>query len=469
MNPKWLVPVLSDIRFWILLFFAVRLFGITDPPIETTHSWRQAFTCMVSRNMVEISANPMYPRTDMPGYNPDIVASEFPAFNFIIFLVARAFGYSHWYGRLINLLISSLGIYCFYLMVRRYYGERTAFFAGVILLFSVWFTFSRKIMPDTFSISMVLIGLWFLTRYLDRNRPEYLLFFFLTGTLGGLSKIPATVILATALIPLFVSRIRIGQRVLTGTALFLSVAVISAWYFWWEPYLLRTYHNQLYFPRSVFQGFQELIDMGFWTVDKFTFVALQSYVGLASFILGFYYAIRNRNKLILVILVLTGGMFFIYMVKAGNVFSNHTYYIIPFVPVMALLAGYGLASLPRPGFSFLLLAGIAVEAILNQYHDFLIKESDQYKVNLESIADQVSEREDLVAVNGGLDPQLIYFLHRKGWSVSDEDLRQPGAVDQMQQAGCKYLFIIRSSFQDTLPYSLVYQQGNVQVYRLARH
>lgn len=426
------IPALKDIRCWIVLFFLVRLIGITDPPIETNHSWRQSFTCMVTRNMVEVSSNPLYPRTDLAGNRPDIVASEFPGFNLLIALTSKLFGYTHWYGRLINLICSSIGVWCFYLIIRRYFGNNPAFFAGCLLLLSVWFTFSRKIMPDTFSLSMVITGLWFLSKYLDVNKIIFLVLFLLFTAFGGLSKIPATVILATAIIPIANHHIPIQQRIAVLIALLVSVSIILLWYFYWEPHLLETYHNQLYYPRKLVQGLRELVDMGFWTMDKFTFVALQSYVSLGAFFLGLYYAIRNRNKLILLIFTITATLFIGYMLKTGNVFSNHTYYVIPFVPVMALLGEYGLASLPKLPVSYGILLIIGVESLLNQHHDFQIKAEDRYKLNLEQIADLISNRDDLIAVNGGFNPQLMYFLHRKGWSIPDEYLEKEDFIEQIR-------------------------------------
>ncbi|MCX6235324.1 MAG: hypothetical protein NT175_11520 [Bacteroidetes bacterium] len=31
----------GDIRLWIILFFLLRLYGITNPPLESAHIWRQ--------------------------------------------------------------------------------------------------------------------------------------------------------------------------------------------------------------------------------------------------------------------------------------------------------------------------------------------------------------------------------------------------------------------------------------------
>jgi len=43
----------TDIRFWIFLFFLIRLVGITNAPLETGHNWRQSFTNMI---LLEIEA-----------------------------------------------------------------------------------------------------------------------------------------------------------------------------------------------------------------------------------------------------------------------------------------------------------------------------------------------------------------------------------------------------------------------------
>ena len=148
--------LLKDIRFWIVIAFVIRLVGITNPPLEAGHNWRQTTVTMVARNFSEVDANIFYPRIDFAGEKTGITGMEFPIFNYLIYGVNELFGYQHWYGRLINLVFSSFGIYFFFLLVRRYWNHETAFLSALILIFSVWFVFSRKIMPDTFSMTFLL-------------------------------------------------------------------------------------------------------------------------------------------------------------------------------------------------------------------------------------------------------------------------------------------------------------------------
>lgn len=119
----------TRIEFWIVLFFLIRLVGITNLPLEVGHNWRQITGLMVARNYLEVDANIAYPRVDDNCGQTGIIGMEFPSMNYIYFLIAKVFGYSHWYGRLINLLFSSLGVLFFYKLLCVFgIKERIAFF-----------------------------------------------------------------------------------------------------------------------------------------------------------------------------------------------------------------------------------------------------------------------------------------------------------------------------------------------------
>lgn len=64
--PAWL----KDIRFWILVFFLLRMYGIMNPPLEVVHNWRQTTVTMVARNFYETDPNILYPRIDIAGMKP---------------------------------------------------------------------------------------------------------------------------------------------------------------------------------------------------------------------------------------------------------------------------------------------------------------------------------------------------------------------------------------------------------------
>jgi hypothetical protein len=59
------------------------------------------------------------------------------------------------------------------------------------------------------------------------------------------------------------------------------------------------------------------------------------------------------------------------------------------------------------------LALITIESVANQHDDMLLKESEMYKLSLESIVDKYVPKEDLIIVNGTPSPRLCILLIAK--------------------------------------------------------
>ena len=463
MVQKHFFSLMKDIRFWIIFFLLIRLVGITNPPLEIGHSWRQVLTNMLSRNMLEISPSLLYPRIDMDGTGTGIIGSEFPVFNFLTYLWFKIFGFSHWAGRLINLVVSSIGIYYFYRIVKRYFTTEVAFSAAFILIVSGWFGFARKIMPDTFSVSLVIISLYYASIFLDKWQRKDLLLFTFFATMGALSKMPSVSILAVLAIPVFSSKYPLRQKLELMGAGTIVMLFLGLWYFYWVPYLLDTYGYKLFFTRDLLQGLKELIFNWFDTLDKFFFASFFSFVAFFFFLKGLYNSFKDKNKLILLSLFYISLIFLFYMMKTGDVFSFHSYYIIPFTPIMALIAGYGLSKLKAKWMYFFLLV-ISVESIANQYNDFFIKDELKCKLKYELIADEFTNKDDLVVVTGGMDPITMYYLHRKGWSVYNDVLTDSIKMDEMHKQGAKYIFVDKRQFSGNLKLKIVKQTECLDVY-----
>jgi hypothetical protein len=147
--------------------------------------------------------------------------------------------------------------------------------------------------------------------------------------------------------------------------------------------------------------------------------------------------------LLLWILGLGFAAFLVIALKAGFTFTHHSYYIIPFVPIMALVAGYGVAGIQKNRVQIILLAVIILEGTLNQIHDFRLKEHERAFVKLESDLDQFSKRSDLIVVNTIDNPTPIYFAHRKGWVASNDELLNEVFRKDIHQKGCKYIVILK--------------------------
>ena len=461
--------LIHDFRFWILVYFFIRLIGILNPPLEVAHNWRQVTVNMVARNYLEVDANLFYPRVDMAGEKSGITGMEFPLLNYLIFIVAKIFGFEHWYGRLINLVVSSLGIFCFYLIIKKRFSPSLAFYAGIILLNSIWFSYSRKIMPDTFSISFTLMGLYFALEYLyEKNSLLNLFLYVLFGLLGLLSKIPAAVILTVLCIPLFDKSVNVKSKIFLITGSVLILIPVIAWYFYWVPYLVSKFGYWHYYMGTTFSlGFHEIVtNLGEFS-KKFYFEALK-FSGFVLFLAGLFFLTKKINRKLTLTFLITTAIFLVFVIKAGRGFYHHSYYIIPFVPTMSLIAAWAVTNIKFKKVRYFLMIVFILEGILNQYHDFRIKKEDSYRLGLEVIADSVSNQHDLVAINGDANPRDLYFTHRKGWTISQDELFDTGYLKILAEKGCKYLFIDKKAADfhlPALPFIKVYEDDHYTIFR----
>lgn len=457
-----------DIRFWLCFFFVIRLFGITNAPLEIGHNWRQSLTNMVARNFVDTGADLLRPVIDIAGEKTGIIGTEFPFFNYLIYLVSSVFGYAHWYGRGINLVVTTIGVYFFYKLIKDLCTERVAFFSAFILCVSVWFGFGRKSMPDTFSVALVIIGIYYGYMYLKAAGFKNAFLYFVCCTLGVLCKIPALSLFSVLGIALFIREIPPIRKVMIYGLGTMCFVIVCTWYFYWVPHLVSTYGFELYFPRTLTQGLKEVLALWPQLLEKFYFVAFSSFVGFATFLGGVYFILRDRkhHKLMLWSIAVVSFVFFFFIIKTGLTFPLHSYYVVPYVPIMALVAGYFLASI-EPKYAYILLAIIAIESVANQQDDMFLKSSEMYKLTLEGKVDSFIPKEDLIIVNGTPSPQLMYFAHRKGWTEDAEVINSENFVDSLTRLGARY--VVWDRVKGDVPTrfgKVVYQDTDVAFIRL---
>jgi len=434
-----LAKLTSNIFFWIALFFLVHLIGIWNPPIEAAHSWRQATGLMVARNYFEGSTSFWYPMVDETSGGTGIIGMEFPLMYYIQGKLGVLFGFHAGIGRLLNVLISTLGLAYFFALVRRFASEKTAFYATLLLMVSCFFMYSRKVMPDTEALAVYLIGIYYFFEALRFGRWKDMVLSFIMLSLGLLLKISVLPLLAFVVFA-YVKTSNEPKKPVVFLIPFLSLIPACIWYFIWNPYLAQHFGSWYNLGGGLMDGGRAFLASPFLLLQQLVFHPFVSYL---AFGLCLYGVIRLAKhgvswawKLSLpLFLVLFSG----YALKSGVIFLTHEYYILPAVPLLAILGGYALSSLGK--YAWVLMLCISIEAIGNQLYDFKLNSSEAYKLGLGPIAKRYIPTDALVAINGNSNPQELYLLGRKGWNLSDETLRQKAMVNELTGKGCSYLVI----------------------------
>ncbi len=469
MRTAQLKDIFTDIRFWIVVFFIVRLFHITNPPLEVSHNWRQTTVTMPARNFFEGDNNILLPKVDFAGEKTGITGMEFPLLNYLIYLASLVFGYAHWYGRLITLVVSSFGLWYFFKLLQKYFNSSLAFNATFILLFSVWFTYSRKIMPDTFSMSFVIAGIYYGSNYLDRQKNlKDLLLYFIFVLAGILSKLPSGYLLAIMFVFLVDKKIPLLNKSLFVCASLLIVFFVSAYYFYWVPFITKQYGFEHFFMgKGIVEGAKEIFSHLNKTFQKFYEAAL-GFTGFVVFISGLFVMIKRKQKNMLLVFCICFMSFLVIILKGGATFYNHTYYIVPFAPVMALICGYVISLVNNKKLAITFLALIAVECILVSNADFYIKEKNMAILDLEKDLDKFSKPTDLILINSGEVPTPIYFAHRKGWIDFNERIADNAYIMSLKEKKLKYIIILKKAFGNdiTLPYKQLLTNVDYTIYEI---
>lgn len=433
--------IIKKAEFWIVVLFLVRLVGITAPPLEGSHNWRQCTDLMVARNLYEGNGDLLHPMVDDTGATEGIIGMEFPLLCGLHALCAHAFGYAHWYGRLINLLISSLGLWFFAKILRFFKLDEKIVLASTLFLgVSIWFCFSRKFTADTFCISLIFIALYCGLKFLEGKNLGWLIAYALTSTIAVLSKIPAMLYLALLLPAVLNPAWPRRKRAWTAAATLLPVAAAVWWYFVWNPHLATTYGNWYNQGLSVREGLLDCLRHPLQILDNFYFDAFCGYLLFIASLIGFILLIirKKRKEILIFLLLLTAFVAFI--IKSGYHFYDQSYYMIPFVPVMALLAGYAVSNISKNWIFIFLILDCCIESIGNQQHDFFIKEKEKYKMEIAEVM-KAHTGDGLVMINGKGNPQLLYLAHRKGWSCTKEEIENEEFMAGKIAEGCRYLVV----------------------------
>jgi hypothetical protein len=457
LNKPWLAKLTSNIFVWIALFFLVHLIGISNPPIEAAHSWRQATGLMVARNYFAGNTSFWYPMVDETSGGTGIIGMEFPLLYYIQGKLGLLFGFHVGIGRLLNVLISTLGLVYFNALLRRFSAEKTAFYATLLLMVSCFFMYSRKVMPDTEALAVYLIGIYYFFEALRFGRWKDVVLSLVMLSLGLLLKISVLPLLAFVVFA-FVKTSNEPKKPTVFLIPLLSLIPAFLWYFIWNPYLASHFGSWYNLGGGLLDGGKAFLASPFLLLEQLVFHPFLSYLAFGLFVFGIFRLVKSGVswawKLSLpIFLILFSG----YALKAGVIFLTHEYYILPAVPLLAILGGYALSILGK--YAWIWMLCISTEAIGNQLYDFRLNQSETYKLGLKHLAEQYIPEDALVAINGNSNPQELYLLGRKGWNLSDEALRQKGVVNELTTMGCAYLVVNKRTLSVLPAYGMIRYDG----------
>jgi 4-amino-4-deoxy-L-arabinose transferase-like glycosyltransferase len=317
-----------------MLIFAVtaRLVLVNQPYIDHW-SWRQSDVATIARNFSANGFPFAYPQIDWAGDASGYVGTEFPILPFLAAICYEIAGIHEWIGRSQAVIFFAVSLPFFFLLVRESFGSTAAIWATLFYSFAPLNVFAgRSFMPDVPSLSLALIGLYYFLRWLDNERPIFLVGTAIAISLALLVKLPTAVIGAPLL---FLVWQKWGWNFLKrpGLWFFAAITVLPSLAWYWHAHQIA----ERFYPHHFFgEGGIRIENFGwYWNIVRLTATLSLTPVLAIMAIIGLFVAPRGKHAW-LFHWWLAAMVLFIIVAGYGN---RHPWYQLPLVPIAAAFAG----------------------------------------------------------------------------------------------------------------------------------
>lgn len=314
---------------------------VMNTPAVGNHVWRQCNSLALARNYYEEDMNLLMPRIDKRYNTPGITGPAFPAYEYGLAVLYKAFGFSHTLHRWWSLLISIFALTGLFLLIHGYTKSLSmSFFGALALVFIPEFYYhSVNAVPDLLALCFMLWGWLFALRWLGSGAKKYWLLALLFIALAGLTKLQFLICLVPLAIALWqkekwsFGKFTIGAIGMTVVAL--SASVLWQWYAkkLTKMYGLWEFLSEVRPPKSVGQFFEIGLGNVFSDIPE-TWVG---YGLLPLFVLGMVFLFKRHTLLASASIAAACAYYFALQYQ----FVHHGYYTLVFSPFIAIAIAYG--------------------------------------------------------------------------------------------------------------------------------
>ncbi|MBF0280694.1 MAG: glycosyltransferase family 39 protein [SAR324 cluster bacterium] len=431
-----------------LVLFMLRLFHINAPMVDH-HSWNQVSAASMAKHLYHDWSTFFRPSVDLyPSLESTstVYAQEMPLYHVPIALSYYLFGISEWPGRLVSIVYGMIGLWYWFLLSRRLFGDKLAILSVLLAGLSPlnWY-YHQSIMTDNSMVTAMIIGFYYFYLWLEENKTEkYFWYSLLWTALGGLFKAYALVIgVGYFLLILF----RKEYSLLKSPKLYFF-GILA-----WLPSILWIYHVQgLGEGRSEFSNVNSILHpelLWSWKFYQRIFFArlidqlLTPWIAIFCMI-GIHQCRISEKKFHPLLAWLGTCLIYLIIVQRGN--YVHDYYQLIFVPGLTLFAAIGILRFWNWNFlglfyrklcllsiSFLFLLQSSIYTYNHTRSDI---GSYQTGKKISELSQTINEKALAFDIGANKRNQLIYYSNLKGWFTPDLNMEK---LEQYRSHGASWL------------------------------
>jgi 4-amino-4-deoxy-L-arabinose transferase-like glycosyltransferase len=404
-----------------MLIFAVtaRLVLVNQPYIDHW-SWRQSDVATIARNFSANGFPFAYPQIDWAGDASGYVGTEFPILPFLAAICYEIAGIHEWIGRSQAVIFFAVSLPFFFLLVRESFGSTAAIWATLFYSFAPLNVFAgRSFMPDVPSLSLALIGLYYFLRWLDNERPIFLVGTAIAISLALLVKLP-TAVIGAPLLFLVWQKWSWNFLKRPGLWFFAAITVLPSLAWYWHAHQIA----ERFYPHHFFgEGGIRIENFGwYWSIVRLTATTSLTPVLAIMAIIGLFVAPRGKYAW-LFHWWLAAMVLFIIAVGYGN---RHPWYQLPLVPIAAAFAGAACAFFRSKISSRIVVMTLSILLASSFAILAYVYVRPFYRSSAAALRDAGMELRKttapgslIIAADSG-DPTIFYYAERKGWHFLEE-------------------------------------------------
>ena len=403
---------------------------------------------------------------------------EFPILYYLSAIFYKLFGEHEFFLRLINITIVTTGLLYLYKLLLILLSDVVYALSFTFLFFSstILIYYTNNYLPDAAAFGFTLIGWYFYyIFFINRNKIRVFIISILFFTLATLLKITYGLNLAAALLSLVVFDIFVERKISLKKyyphllTFMLSFLVILAWYFYVIQYNKNNNVDSFlmhYKPIWAITNIQ-IADVwdyisNYWYTKYYYESTIHAFILL---VLAGLFLVKKSNKIILTFAITTTIGSLIYFFLFYSQFKAHDYYFIVLIPAIIFLVISSFISIKNSypkiiGNIFFKLAIITLLILsLNYARDKIL---DRYNKTSHDIIDiigwQLDNSEDYINSIGINDNAKViviqdytpngslYFLNRRGWTLSDtSEINLKNLQDYIQE-GASYILLTNNDY-----------------------
>ncbi|MBI4150607.1 glycosyltransferase family 39 protein, partial [Candidatus Woesearchaeota archaeon] len=462
---------------WILLA-AFLVFGWylrayhLDYPVIGYHNWKETHYLTEARNFARegfFAHGFFVPAWDLPFVNEDLSgahADTFPMISVLGALVYRVFDADLGALRGIGVILNLASMVVFYLLIKRLFHREDLALASAALfaLNPLMIFFSRNFQLDSPALFYMLLGTYFLVRWVEQDHPKWFVLAALFTVLGIVTKY-SFVVMAFPFLAMFPYRRLWEWKARLKT--FLPVAgfgvLLLAWFVYMEVYFkgkikaLYGVSGGAVITIAEMINFKEVFTATFWMAmqsfiaDNFTKAGML--IAIVGFLLLAYrYIIQRQVSLGNKYVFFYGAFGILFTIILASKLGGHSYHQFPYAPLIVFLIAYAfvviantVAGLVRiPHVSWIVMA-LLIGTLWAPTTAALDRQFGTIFPGLDVAGRYVNE-------NSSPDERIMHSSHQSYgilWHADRKGYKVPTEVDQLKKAedaGATWIFLYQWKF-----------------------